>query len=75
MRPLEYDYPNQVFGKIHDQFMLGDKILVAPVLNKGERKRNVKLPEGKWKLPSEKTIKGGRSLEFELDELLYFTKM
>jgi len=77
MRPMEYDYPNQGFGKIHDQFMLGNQILVAPVLKKGERKRNVQLPKGKWKLPSGKTIKGGRTIEFEvqLDELLYFTKM
>lgn len=31
------------------EFLLGDRILVAPVLKHSERKRNVYLPLGYWK--------------------------
>ncbi len=76
LRPMEYDYPNQGFANVKDQFMLGESILVAPVLEKGAVKRMVKLPKGKWTLPNGKTIKGGKDIEFNvsLDELLYFKK-
>ena len=33
---------------IDDQYMLGSRLLVAPVLKQGERGRNVYLPEGSW---------------------------
>ncbi|MCG8307367.1 MAG: family 43 glycosylhydrolase [Cytophagales bacterium] len=77
MRPMEYNFPNEGYAKIHDQFMLGDEILVAPVVNKGARTRDVQVPEGKWKLPSGEIIKGGKTLKFDvkLDELLYLRKV
>ncbi len=76
MRHMAYEFPKEGFEKIDDQFMLGDKILVAPVLEKGKTSRNVKLPEGKWSLFG-KEIPGGKTLEFDapLDTLLYFEKM
>ncbi|MBI9061900.1 MAG: hypothetical protein JEZ14_07910 [Marinilabiliaceae bacterium] len=76
MRLMEYEYPKQGFAKVVDQFMLGSKILVAPVLTESARSRYVKLPQGKWKLPSGKIIKGGKMLRFnvELDELLVLIK-
>ena len=36
------------FAHVHDQFMLGDTILVAPVAAKGASGRAVKLPAGRW---------------------------
>ncbi|XP_060082805.1 myogenesis-regulating glycosidase-like [Ylistrum balloti] len=33
---------------IGDEFLLGDKVLVAPVLCSGVRKRNIYLPKGSW---------------------------
>jgi alpha-glucosidase len=76
MRPMEYDFPNRGYAPVHDQFMLGDRILVAPVLEKGARQRSVKLPPGKWLLPSGKTIRGDKTKSFDvaLDELLYFVR-
>ncbi|NOR73672.1 MAG: glycoside hydrolase, partial [Draconibacterium sp.] len=67
----------QGFAKVVDQFMLGDKILVAPVLEKDARSRKVMLPKGKWETPSGKVHKGGKTIEFEvaLDELLYFRRI
>ncbi|APQ17567.1 glycoside hydrolase family 31 protein [Maribacter hydrothermalis] len=76
VRTMEYMYPDQGFERIKDQFMLGEKILVAPVLDKEENKRKVLLPKGKWITGNNKTYRGGSNKTFEvaLDELLYFIK-
>jgi alpha-glucosidase len=42
---MHYDVPHGVAG---DQFLLGDRVLVAPVLEKGARRREVWLPDGRW---------------------------
>lgn len=34
---------------VYDQFLLGDDIVIAPVLNKDQRERDVFLPAGEWK--------------------------
>lgn len=48
VRYMEFEFPNCGYAEIKDQFMLGDRYLVAPVLKKGEEKREVVFPEGKW---------------------------
>ena len=32
LRALEYNYPNQGFAEVKDVFMLGEDILVAPII-------------------------------------------
>jgi alpha-glucosidase len=53
--------------------MLGSNVLVAPMLEKGNL-RKVILPNGKWKSPDGKILKGGKTYELNvgLDQLLYF---
>lgn len=48
-RPLVMEYQNDenVFD-ISDEFMLGSCMLIAPVINEGQRERDVYLPEGIW---------------------------
>ena len=48
VRAMEYMYPHQKYAEIKDQFLLGDSILVAPVLEKGKRSRRVIFPAGTW---------------------------
>ncbi len=49
MRSLMLQYPqDQICRTINDEFMLGDCMLVAPVVHQGERVRMVYLPEGEW---------------------------
>jgi alpha-D-xyloside xylohydrolase len=49
MRPLFYDFPaDQRAWDINDEYMFGNKILVAPILEDGARSRTVYLPEGDW---------------------------
>ena len=49
MRTLEYNDPHKGYAGIVDQFMLGDRYLIAPVLEQGKNSRIVHIPEGKWK--------------------------
>lgn len=76
VKPMALAYPDSGYEMIKDQFILGDHILVAPVVKKGERKRNVVLPKGKWKADNGKTFKGGRTIAIEvpLNRLPYFTR-
>ena len=54
--------------------MLGNNILVAPFLSKGEGSRKVILPEGKWKSETGKIYKGGKTVTIDvpLTRLPYF---
>lgn len=49
MRPLVYDWPADVTAvRCEDEFMLGDALLVAPILGENATSRTVYLPAGKW---------------------------
>ena len=65
MRPLFYQFPeDEKAWEIKDQFLFGDKYLVAPVTEYGQRKREVYLPAGaSWTEQSTgKTYEGGRTV-------------
>lgn len=49
MRPLvlEYERDENVKNR-NDEFMLGDRMLIAPVVEQGAREKMVYLPEGTW---------------------------
>ncbi|MDA3822001.1 MAG: glycoside hydrolase family 31 protein [Bacteroidales bacterium] len=73
---LEYVYPNQGYENVKDEFMLGDSILVAPVVEKNKYKRIVKLPEGNWEYIDGKKYTGPNEVEIlaPIDVLPYFVK-
>lgn len=64
IRPMFYEFPEDVkCWDIQDQFMFGDKYLVAPVLHLDEYERTVYLPDGSWKLTSDSSIhEGGKTV-------------
>lgn len=78
IRPLWWVAPtDQVALTIDSEFLLGNDILVAPVLDSGARSRDVYLPEGQWKDELRGDIKQGgwhRKYRAELHELPYFTR-
>ena len=77
IRAMEYEYPRSGYENIKDQFMLGEKYLVCPVIKKGLKKRKVILPTGKWKYSDGKTYDGGKEIFVDagIDVLPYFEKV
>ena len=76
LRSLEYNYPHKGYHKITDTFMLGEKILVAPIIVKGMKEREIHLPDGKWQGFDGKIYTGGKviSIPVTLKDLPYFIK-
>ncbi|MEG2479168.1 MAG: glycoside hydrolase family 31 protein, partial [Mucinivorans sp.] len=62
VRPMEYVFPHKGFSDCKDQFMLGGRYLVAPVLT-ADGKRMVRLPKGRWVDDLGKSYRGPILLE------------
>lgn len=73
---LEYYFPDNDLADVKDQFMLGENIMVAPMLKKGN-KRDILLPPGRWKDDLGKIHKGKRTIKASvpLNRLPYFIKV
>lgn len=76
VRCMEYQFPHQGLAEVKDQFMLGDKYLVAPVVTNA-LSRQVRLPKGKWRDELGKKYKGGKTytIDVPLSRLPYFEKI
>jgi alpha-glucosidase len=76
VRHMEYMFPEQGFAECKDQFMLGEKYLVAPVITSDD-KRTVMLPKGEWRDERGEVFKGGKTITInaEIDRLPYFEKV
>ncbi|MCI9445723.1 MAG: DUF4968 domain-containing protein [Oscillospiraceae bacterium] len=49
LRPLVFHYPEEETARTcNDEFLVGDRVLVAPVVQQGARRRMVWLPRGEW---------------------------
>ena len=79
LRAMFYQYPeDENCASLQDQYMFGEKYLVAPVLTPGARKRTVYLPKGRWKnTESGEILPGGRLIEADapLDVMPVFEKI
>ena len=75
VRHMEYMFPDKGFAECKDQFMLGDKYLVAPVVT-SDNQREVMLPEGRWRDEQGKIHKGGKTITIDagIERLPYFEK-
>ena len=49
VRALAYVFPEGGYATVRDQFMLGDAVMVAPVVTKDARRRDVHIPPGRWR--------------------------
>ena len=65
MRPMFFEFPgDEACWTIEDQYMLGENLLVAPVMQMGQRTRSVYLPEGPWQpIEGGAIIPGGRWID------------
>ena len=75
VRAMDYVFPGEGFEDCNDQYMLGDRYLVAPVMDEGTS-RPVKLPKGRWQDENGKVYKGGKTymLDVPLERLPRFTR-
>ena len=72
IRTMFYEFPeDEKCWDIQDQYMFGEKYLVAPILHLNEFEREVYLPKGNWKLTStgeefagERTVKVSAPIEY-----------
>ena len=76
MRNLEYCFPGMGYAEVKDEFMMGDDLLVAPVMEKGSTVRKVVIPPGKWCAADGEEYVGPAEIEVfaPLESLPYFMK-
>ena len=75
VRSIAYEFNER--PDITDEFLLGDKYLVAPVLQESVKERKVYLPTGTWEyLPTGEIFEGGKEIVVEagVETLPYFVK-
>lgn len=79
IRTMFYEFPNdEICWSIDDQYMFGEKYLVAPVLYQGITEREVYLPQGSFRnIHSGKIYKGARKIiaEAPIEVIPVFEKM
>ncbi|WP_415291990.1 glycoside hydrolase family 31 protein [Clostridium perfringens] len=77
-RPMIMEYEKDMnLLNMREQFMLGENMIVAPVLYEGERSKTLYLPKGSWfNYFTMEKLQGGKwyKLPCELDEILVFIK-
>lgn len=77
IRPMYFEYPDdEVCYKTGTQYMFGDDILFAPIVNKGQTEREVYLPQGEWVLTKDKKIyqQGWHTVKADINEFIAFVK-
>ncbi|TFF95510.1 MAG: DUF4968 domain-containing protein, partial [Promethearchaeota archaeon] len=69
MRPLILEFPDdETCYKMDHQFMWGDSILIAPVVKKKQKIKEVYLPEGEWvNYWTNEKYKGKKFIEIKVD--------
>ena len=78
MRPMFYDfYTDEVCYTLEDQYMFGEDILFAPIMERGQTEREVYLPEGRWISVIDKKVYCGKQtikVHAEIDQYIAFVK-
>lgn len=67
IRTMFYEFPeDEICWELDDQYMFGDRYLVAPILYEGMRQRRVYLPNGRWRcIHSGSVLEGGTYIQAE----------
>ena len=66
VRSLAYVFPNEGLELESDSFMLGDDLLVCPVLDKGAVRKTIHLPAGRWRSWRGELLEGGCYVTFDI---------
>lgn len=76
MRHMEFNFPHQGYSELKCQFMIGDDLLVSPVVTKNASSQLVWIPEGKWLSWRGEVVEGPAELNIPvtIDDLPYFER-
>lgn len=78
MRPMFYDFHEDVVCyTLEDQYMFGEDILFAPIMEKGQVEREVYLPEGSWVSVLDRKVYAGKQIitaKAKLHQYIAFVK-
>ncbi|MFI3805608.1 glycoside hydrolase family 31 protein [Vagococcus fluvialis] len=66
MRSLSVEFDDDSFDNCFDQFMFGESLMIAPIIEEGETKREIQLPSGTWiDFWSNKKFSGNQTIQVE----------
>lgn len=76
VRHMEYAFPGEGFADCKDQFMLGERYMVAPVITNHDH-RDVRLPKGRWRDDTGQVFRGNTSISINVPpgRIPYFEKI
>ena len=74
VKPMTWFWPDAGYETIDDQFILGEEVLVAPVVVSGARSREVVFPEGTWIGDDGSEVEGPATVKIDvpLERLPYY---
>lgn len=77
LRSMCFEFPDDGYETIQDQFMLGNLYLVAPITKKDCFERDVILPKGTWKDDYNQIYEGNQTIHIKvpLSRIPYFKKI
>lgn len=80
-RPLVFDFPGDAkAARVEDQLLLGDSLMIAPVVHKGKQSRRVYLPEDMTQVTYDGEFhltelpKGEHTVQVPLDQVVFFIR-
>lgn len=77
MRPMFFEFPeDEVCYTLGEQYMFGDDVLFAPIVNRGQTEKRVYLPKENWVLTKAKEHygPGWHTIHVQIDEFVAFVK-
>ncbi len=76
IRHMAYVFPDEGLEMVNDQYMVGNDILVAPVMVQGATTKTVHIPAGKWCGDDGKVVTGPRQVTVDapLSRLPYYER-
>ncbi len=77
MRPMFFEYPDDdICYTLETQYMFGDDIIFAPIVERGQTVKTVYIPDGEWILTKDKKryTKGTYEINAEINEYIALVK-
>ena len=77
MRPMFFEYhDDEVCYTLDSQYMFGDDIIFAPIVEQGQTLKTVYIPDGEWILTKDKKVytKGTYEIKAEINEFVAFVR-